>query len=139
MLKLSFQMKSIRNCLMTIPFFLIEIVLFESEFAYCSLIWLRMLLYNNDWDQLLIFTSMTTSLLHSQLMRSHFLSPLIRLSVYENQVYLLGILITFVNIFYFNLVLTIVLLYFCIFCTKLNLFEATCFIILQFKPCSLAD
>jgi len=60
-------------------------------------------LYNNDLDQLLRFTSMPTSLLQSQLKHSRFLSLLIRLSVYQTQVSLLGILITFVNIFHFNL------------------------------------
>ncbi len=51
---------------------------------------------------------MTTPLLHSQLMRSLFLSPLISLSVYETQASLLGILITFVNIFHFYLVVMLV-------------------------------
>ena len=65
-------------------------------------------MYNIDLDRLLIFASMTTSLLHSQLKRSCFLSFLIRLSVYQTQASLLGILITFANNVHFNLVVMFV-------------------------------
>jgi hypothetical protein len=51
---------------------------------------------------------MTTSLLHSQLKRLRFLSVLIRLSVYQTQASLLGVLITFVYTFHFNLVVMFV-------------------------------
>jgi hypothetical protein len=69
---------------------------------------------------------MTTSLLHSQSKCLRFLSLLIRLSVYQTQASLFGILITFVNTFRFNLVCVF---YLCILSGKLNLYEATCFII----------
>jgi hypothetical protein len=55
-----------------------------------------------------MFTSMTTSLLHSQLKHLHFLSPLVRLLVLQTQASLLGILIIFVNTFHFNLVVIFV-------------------------------
>jgi hypothetical protein len=51
------------------------------------------IVYDNDLDQLSIFASMTTYLLHSKLKRSHFISLSIRLSVYQTQAPLLGILI----------------------------------------------
>ncbi len=59
-------------------------------------------LYDNNLDQLLTFASMTTTVLDSQLNISRFLSLLIRLSVYQTQASLLGILINFVNDFCFN-------------------------------------
>jgi hypothetical protein len=55
---------------------------------------------------------MPTSVLHSQLNHPCFLSLLIRLFVYETQASLLGVLITFVNTFQFNLVVMFVCLTF---------------------------
>ncbi len=63
---------------------------------------------NDDLDRLLIFASMTTSLLHSQLKRAHVSLLLVRLSVYQTQASLLRILITFVNTFCFNQVVMFV-------------------------------
>ncbi len=68
---------------------------------------------------------MSTSSLHSQLKCSCFLSLFIRFSVYQTQASLLGILITFVNTFHFNLVVMFVCFTFCIFINKLDLFKAT--------------
>ncbi len=63
---------------------------------------------NDDLDRLLIFASMTTSLLHSQLKHAHVSLLLVRPSVYQTQDSLLGILNTFVNTFHFNKVVTLV-------------------------------
>jgi hypothetical protein len=58
--------------------------------------------YCSDLDRLAIFNSVTTSLLHSQLKRLHFLSLLIRLSVYQTQASSFDVLISFVYNFYFS-------------------------------------
>jgi hypothetical protein len=68
----------------------------------------KLLIYDNDLDQLSIFPSMTTSLLHSHLKCTRFLLLLIRLSVYQTKDSLVGVLITFVNTFHFNLVVMFV-------------------------------
>ncbi len=60
--------------------------------------------YDNNLDWLSIFASKPTSLLHSQLKHLRFLSLLIRLSAYQTQASLLGIIIIYVNNFHFNLV-----------------------------------
>jgi hypothetical protein len=72
-------------------------------------------LYKNDLDLLPVFASMTTSLPHSQLKYSGFLSFLIILSVYQTQASSLSMLITFVNTFHFNLVVMFV----CFTCVSL--------------------
>ncbi len=72
-----------------------------------------------DLDPLSIIASMATCLLHSQLKRLHFISLLMRLSVYQTQAFLLGILITFVNTLHFNYLCiyscNVCVFYFCIF------------------------
>ncbi len=82
--------------------------------------------YDNDLDQISVFASMPTSLLHSQLKHSRFLSLLIRLSVYQTQASLPDILITFVKTFSFNLVVRLVCFAFVSRVIKLDLLEATC-------------
>ncbi len=75
---------------------------------------------------------MTTSLLYSQLKHFHFHSLLIRLSVYQTQVYSLGTLITFVNTF-FKFSYNVCIFLFCIFSNKLDHIEAIRFITLTLK------
>jgi hypothetical protein len=82
--------------------------MFYLSMERASLMETLMYVYDNDLDRLLIFTSMTTSLLHSKLKHLHFLSLLTRLSVCQSQFSLLGILITFVHTFHFNLALIFV-------------------------------
>jgi len=67
---------------------------------------------------------MTISPLHTHLKHLRFISLLIRLSVYQTQAFLLGTLITFENNFHFNLIVIFM-------CNKIDLFDATCFIILR--------
>jgi hypothetical protein len=50
----------------------------------------------------------------------------------QTQASVLGILITFVNTFHFNLVGNVCVFYFCIFSNKFDLFIATCCIITLF-------
>ncbi len=69
---------------------------------------------------------MPTALLHSQLKHLCFLSLLIKLSVYQTQASSLGILITFVKTFSFNLAVRFVCFAFVSRAIKLDLFEATC-------------
>jgi hypothetical protein len=76
------------------------------KFYFHLLILLGLIAKHNN--SLLILIPMTTSLLHSQLKRSCFLSLLIRLPVCQTQASILGILITFVNIFHLNLVVMFV-------------------------------
>ncbi len=88
-------------------------------FVTLSYFYLRPMFFNktrvyhindNNLDKLSIFDSMTTSLLHSQLKRLHFLSLLIRRSVYQTQAFMLSILNTFVHNYHFNLVVMFVCL-----------------------------
>ncbi len=60
------------------------------------------IMYNNDIDQLSLFASTPTDLLHSQSKRLCFLSLLIRLSVSQTQGLLTWHLIPCVNTFCFN-------------------------------------
>ncbi len=75
-------------------------------------------IYNRNLDWLLIFISMTTSLLHSRLKWSCFLSLLIQL--YQT----LGVSITFLNTFYFNLAVMFECLLLLV-SNKLDLFKAS--------------